>query len=174
MHIVLSILGVLGGLAFWYYRMKYIGGAAREVADAAGKMRGAYNRRKFRKKVEGSPLTAIDDPQTAASVMCIAIMELAAPLTEKSEEILRNELAKTIEVQDPEEMVTFSKWVVDQSSDPYNVARHFSKLWRSTLDDGQAQVFLSMAQRLAAVDGEPTSDQRAVLEKLKERLGLVV
>ena len=59
MHVILGILGVLGALVFWYYRIRVIGQAANEVVDAAGKMRGAYNRRKFRNKVEGSVLTTI-------------------------------------------------------------------------------------------------------------------
>ncbi len=172
MHIIIGVLGVLGALVFWYYRLKYLGQAANEMVDTAGKMRGAYNRRKFRNKVEGSPLTAIDDPQTAASVMAVAVMEEKGPLSRETEDILRRELRNSIDVQDPEEMVTFTKWVVQQTADPDNVSRRFAKMWLNGLSETERRTFLAMVQRLAGVDGEATVSQHAIISRLQERLAL--
>jgi len=172
MHIVLGILGVLGALVFWYYRLRFIGGAASEAIDAAGKMRGAFNRRKFRNKVEGSPLTAIDDAQTAASVMAVAVMEERGPLSREAEDVLRSELETTINVTDPVEMSTFAKWVVQQAKDPNNISRQFAKLWNSTLPENDRREFLSMIERLSAVGGEPNQAQLQAILKLKERLSI--
>lgn len=172
MHIIVGILSVLGALAFWYYRIKFIGGAAGEVVDAAGKMRGAYNRRKFRKKVEGSPLTAIEDVQTAASVMAVAVMVEKGPLSREAEDALRNELEETINVQDPVEMATFSKWVVEQAVEPDNISRKFSKLWISDLSESDRREFVRMVRRLSAVDGEPNQAQLRIISTLEERLSL--
>ncbi len=172
MHVILGILGVLGALVFWYYRIRVIGQAANEVVDAAGKMRGAYNRRKFRNKVEGSVLTAIEDPQAAASVMAVAIMEEKGPLSREAEDALRLELKNSINVADPVEMTTFSKWVVQQSNDPNNISKKFTKMWTSTLNEKDRRELVKMIQRLSAVDGEPNQAQLEAISRLKERLSL--
>lgn len=69
MHVLLGLVAILSGAAFWWWRMKAVGEAANEVTDAAGRAIGKYKRYKFRKKVEDSPMEAVDDPLAAAVVM---------------------------------------------------------------------------------------------------------
>lgn len=71
MHIVLAVLGILGGGLFWWYRMKVLGEAASELIDSAGRARGYFRRRKIRKMAEHSPLTAIEDPVLAAATVIL-------------------------------------------------------------------------------------------------------
>ena len=50
MHILVSILGLLGAGLFWWYRLRAAGAAVRDVADMAGRARGAVKRRRFRNR----------------------------------------------------------------------------------------------------------------------------
>ncbi len=71
MHIILDLVAVLGGVAFWWWRLKMVSEAANEIGDVAGRAWGQYKRYKFRKKVEDSPLEAVDDPVAAGVVMML-------------------------------------------------------------------------------------------------------
>src|SRR5436190_2401212 len=50
MPFLIAILGVLGAGAFWWYRMKAMNDAAREVADIVGRVQGNIRRKKLRKQ----------------------------------------------------------------------------------------------------------------------------
>lgn len=38
MHILIAAIGLLGAAAFWWYRLKIMNDAAREVADVVGRV----------------------------------------------------------------------------------------------------------------------------------------
>jgi hypothetical protein len=53
MHIVLAILGLLGGGLIWWYRLKVLSEAAGDVVGSMGRVRGYFRRR----KIGSRPLT---------------------------------------------------------------------------------------------------------------------
>ena len=55
MPFLIAILGVLGAAAIWWYRMKAMNEAAREVADVVGRVQGNIRRKKLRKQAALSP-----------------------------------------------------------------------------------------------------------------------
>ena len=101
MHIMLGFLAMLGGAAFWWWRIKMINEAASEVGDVAGRAWGKYKRHKFRKKVEDSPLEALDDPVAAAVVLMLAIAGEAGPVTPAIEDRIRQEAIAVMGIDDP-------------------------------------------------------------------------
>ncbi len=173
MHIILGFLALLGGAAFWWWRMKAVGEAANEITDAAGRAVGKYKRYKFRKKVEDSPLEAVDDPLAAAVVMMLTVARERGPLLETTEAAIRRELTSRMGVDDPEEVLVFAKWVSGHVVDPNNVSMRYAKLWNAALSRPEREEFLGTVERVAAVEGPVTSAQTAVIAKLRERLGLL-
>jgi hypothetical protein len=81
MHYLIGLLAIFGGLAFWWYRMRDAGQAAGEIVDAAQTLKGAYNRKKFRGKAEGSAITAIDDAPTAAATVMMSLALARGPIS---------------------------------------------------------------------------------------------
>ena len=79
MHIVLAVLGLLGGGLFWWYRLKVLGEAAGDFIDGAGRARGYFRRRRIWTQAEHSPLTAIEDPVLAAATLIFAIIAEDVP-----------------------------------------------------------------------------------------------
>jgi uncharacterized tellurite resistance protein B-like protein len=172
MPFILMILGAVAGAAFWWWRFKAMGEAASEIHDAAGKVIGKYRRNKFRKKVEGSPLTAVDDPRAAAVIMMMAIVQEEGPLDEASEAAIRREVTETIGESDPTELMIFSKWAVSHTVDANDVSFAFRKLWADGLSAEQKQELVEMAVRAASAKGAPSQSQLAKIDKLSIRLGL--
>lgn len=172
MHILLLIAGILGGAAFWWWRIKMVGEAASEIHDAAGRAIGKYKRYKFRRKVEDSPLEAVDDPVAAAVVMMFAIAQDAGPATPRVEQAVRREVTGGMGIEDATELLVFGKWVASHAADPNNVSLRYAKLWNGALDPAERLTFLGMVERVAEAAGPVTDAQRAILAKLRDRLGL--
>lgn len=172
MQFILGFLAILGGGAFWWWRMKMIGEAANEITDAAGRAVGKYKRYKFRKKVEDSPLEAVDDPLAAAVVMMIAVARERGPLLDSTEAAIARELKTVMHVADPSEVMVFAKWVAGHVTDPNNVSTRYARLWLSNLNRHEREDFLSAVERVAATEGALTPVQSAVIAKLRDRLAL--
>ena len=173
MQIILGFVAIMGGLGFWWWRLKNIKEAADEIGDVAGRAWGKYKRNKFRKKVEDSPLEAVDDPAAAAVVMMFAMAKEAGPITERVEASVRREITSAMKIADPTELVVFSKWVASHVQDANNVSLRYAKLWGGALSHAERGEFLAMVERVAMVNGGTTNIQQGKIIKLRERLGLV-
>ena len=172
MHIVAFILAVLGGAAFWWWRLKVLREAGSEVTDAAGRAMGAWRRRKFRMKSDASAVDAVNDPMAAATVMMIATARRDGELSAASEAAIKREIVDTFGERDPVELFTFGKWVAGHVADANNVSLRYSKLWAANLNADERRNLALMVERVAAADGAITEPQRLQVAKLRERLGL--
>ncbi|MEO5758597.1 MAG: hypothetical protein ABIQ51_17245, partial [Mesorhizobium sp.] len=85
MPFLIAIFGLLGAAAFWWYRMKAMNEAARDVADVIGRVQGSVRRKKLRKQAALSPLTAIDDPVVAAATLITSIVSEDGPVLPQRE-----------------------------------------------------------------------------------------
>lgn len=171
MHILLGLLAILGGAAFWYWRLKAVKEATDDVTDMAGRAWGKWKRYKFRKKAEAAPVEAVDDPVAAAVIMMMAVASEEHPLTSTAEALIRDEVTKTMGIADPTEVMVFAKWVASHVEDANNVSLRYAKLWMRDLSESEREDFVQMVRRVAAADGEVTARQQLKIAKLKERLG---
>ncbi len=168
MHILILIGGAVLAAAIWYFRMR--GPAAvGDVVDAAGNLKGAYSRRKFRRKAEGATLTAIDDPGFGAAVYLVSIAEAGAGLGPQEEEAIGVWLREVVDYGDPVEALTFAKWASREVVDVNEVSRRLTPLWRQRLTVQQRQELIAAAISVVSVRG-PDVAQTEALRRLKERL----
>lgn len=172
MPILVAIATALGLAAFWYYRLRDVGRAAHEVVDVAQRARGAYRRKRFRNKVESSPVAAVDDPAAAAAAFLISLAASRGSLTSRAEAAIRGEMRDVMAVPNVDEAFVFARWVADHVHDPGDLSLRFSKLWIGQLQPAERADLYAMASRIAAVDGEPTDLQIGCLRALHVRLGL--
>jgi hypothetical protein len=175
MHILGLILAVLAGGGFWWWRLKAASEAANSATDAAGRIWGKYKRRKFLNKVEDSPLAVIDDPATAAVILLHVAASEDGPAGPARESAIRNEVVKTMQMADPTEIITFSKWTASHATDSKSIMMRYGKLWNENLSTAERKDLVAMAERvMLAGQTAIATDQRARLDFLKQRLGLVV
>jgi hypothetical protein len=174
MHILLAILGIVGVGAIWWYRLKYMKDAAGEVADVVGRVKGSIRRGGLRKKAALSPITAIDDPMTAATTVIMAIASEDVPVSPALEGRVRNEIEAIGEADNKiEEALIYAKWASDQVADVPTVIDKASELLKTRLDEHEKEQLIAMV--LAAA---PPAERHAMfakrIEQLRRRLGLVV
>jgi uncharacterized tellurite resistance protein B-like protein len=173
MHILLALVGLLGGIAFWWWRIKMVKEAADDMADTAGRAWGKYKRTKFRRKAEASPIEAVEDPAAAAVIMMLATAKEGGDLSPQSETAAKREITDTMGIADPTELLVFAKWVVSHVEDANNVSLRYSKLWGSSLNLTERLDLVAMVERVAMINGGLSQRQQAIVHKLRERLGLI-
>jgi hypothetical protein len=173
MSIVAAILAILAGAAIWYWRSRNAAEAAASVVDAAQHLRGAYNRRKFRAKAEGSPVTAVDDPAIAALTFLVALASLRGPMSRATEELLQARMTALIGHADFNENFIHARWVADHVADLNDLCRKFAPLWLGRLTADERRAFHGVASEVAAVDGAPSELQQDGLKRLKAALHIV-
>ena len=172
MHILFSFLGAAGAFAYCWYVLRDAGDIVEDLADAAGRARGDYRRRQFRKRAEGSRIQAINDPRTAAIVMAVAVGSQERELTDAQDAALRREMTEILNVDDPEAELVFARWAVQDAPDPIAIARQLRGLWTKSLSASERLQLIELIYRVAAADDGITAEQRRVVEKLRAWLGV--
>ncbi|MCB1460479.1 MAG: hypothetical protein KDJ48_14685 [Nitratireductor sp.] len=172
MHIILFILGVAGAAAFWWYRLKYLGQAANEAADAVGRVRGSIRRSAIRKKAALSPLTAIDDPVVAAATIMTAILCEDRPVTPGDDQRIRDAIASVASPAKVDEAVIYAKWAFEQIGDTGVVIDKVCPFLKSRLNENEREQLVDMVLSAASGDRSPQIRQR--VDRLRQKLGLVV
>ncbi|TPL00916.1 hypothetical protein FJ938_21810 [Mesorhizobium sp. B2-4-14] len=174
MPFLIAILGVLGAAALWYYRMKAMNDAAREVADVVGRVQGNIRRKKLRKQAALSPLTAIDDPVVAAATLITSIVSENGPVLPQREAVIREVISGIADKKKADEAVIYAKWAASQIDDTTLVIDKLAPFLRERLDPNEREDLLRMLNRVAQGGGQSVkvADQRML--RLRQKLGFEV
>lgn len=164
------LLMVAAGAAVWWWRLKAVKEAGSEIIDSVERMRGAFNRRQFRKKAEAAPLTSIQNPAIAAVVFLLTLANEKPMQKDMAKEIIRERMKDIIDAKDMDEVLIFADWTANSVVNIDDPLRRFRDLWLNALDDGERRQLISMAEDIADVGGERTVQQADVLQKLKRAL----
>jgi hypothetical protein len=176
MQILLAIIGLAAGAAFWWWRLKMLGEAANDASNMAGRAWGKYKRKKFLGKVNDSPIAVIDDPATAAVVLLYTMVTEDGALGPETETLIKNEVIATIAPEDPTELLTFGKWTAGHASDCNNIILRYGEIWRNKLNEGEKQGLVAMVKRVLenTSPGPLSAIHKTRLAKLRQRIGLPI
>ena len=159
MHILGLMIAVLAGAAFWYYRMRMIGRAGSEVIDHAGRLRGQLRRNAMRRKVEESPVMAIDDPVVAAASLLCMLAATVHPLTPREEGAVRGWLATVLDDPDSaasraqlDEAIVYGRWLHRQGLDAPKGIRMLCEKLNGWLTTAELRDVVNMVEGLHASD----------------------
>jgi uncharacterized tellurite resistance protein B-like protein len=168
---ILAVIGaVLAAVGVWYYRIKMLGEIGSDVADLAGRARGAYRMRRFKKQAAGATLNVIDDPALAAAVFLYSLANEDKASMFKSGQSIRTSMALVVEPADLDDMLAYAEWVARDVVDPRDLVRRFKPLWRERLDIDERRKFIGMAEAVVAATPQPESSQTLTIEALRNAL----
>lgn len=175
MHILLAALSILGGLAFWWYRLKYLGSAASEAVDTVGRIRGQFRRKKLVKMAEQSPITAIDDPVIAAATILVAIFAEDGPMSPRQVVDIAETLEQICDPAARDEAMIYASWATEQVTDVPLVIDRAGKFLASKLSTAEIDQFLAMADEIAERREEPLPQfYKLRVRRLRQKLGLPI
>ena len=170
MHIILGIIGVIAAASYYFFVFKRAGDAASQAIDVAQQIRGKIRRNAFKKKADGSVLTAVEDPGTAAAVLLAKTAECKIPVSDETRELVAKIIADEIGMPDADEVVPFAEWIAKQVVSPNDIIRQYKPIWMANLNPVQMSEFVEMVQRVANSDGEQNHEQGEILRQMRERL----
>lgn len=172
MAIVGLILAVIGGIAFWWWRIQMARSAAEGVIDVAGKAKGAISRARFRHKAGISVLNAVENAGVAAATLLYSLMAAKRPVSLADEEKIDALLERIckMEQRDRDEAMAFAAWASGQVIDTNEVVRRLLPLWEDRLGPEQRQELVGMALDIAESGGPPTDAQELAIRRLSEGL----
>lgn len=162
MHIVMTVLGLVGAGVFWLHRLNAAGEAVRNLSDMAGRAHGAAKRRRFRARAEESPFAAIDHPVVGAATVIIAMAQEMGRYDTTAEDRLRKALRPVAANDDlVEEALIYGKWAASQTAEASTALRHVTQYLVRTLSPAERNQLVSIAEAIIdPEDGTPGRRQQ--------------
>ena len=155
MHILIGLLVLIGGIAFWLYRVKAAREQAGEGMDAANDVRLAARRLMYKNKHNTHPADSVDDPRLAAAGIVIAVATMDAPISQAEIAALTREAQAVFEISEREalDMVSFGRWVTEQCGTNDEAVRRLSKVVAKLAGAEAEPDLLRMIEAVATADG---------------------
>lgn len=132
MHVLLAILSLAAGAAFWFYRLRMLGGAAKGAYGAAQSAKGHVVRRRRAARSDFAPITAIDTAPVAAATWMRLQMDLIE--WEDARGAVAEFLAGEAGQQAAEEAVIYAGWAAGQGVDEARAVRVLRERLEGWLD----------------------------------------
>jgi hypothetical protein len=172
MPILTLLLAIVGGIAFWWWRVQMLRGAADSALDIAGKAKGMISRSRFRHRAGSSVLAGVDTPGMAAATLIYSLMSLKRPVSLTDEDKIDAMLERVcgLPKKEREDAMAFAAWASGQVADTNEIVRRFLPLWQDALQGPHRQELVDMALDAAELGGAPTDSQAAAIKRLSEGL----
>lgn len=175
---LLIILGIILAVSIWWWRVKVMRDAAGDAIDAAGKLKGTYKRRKFRKAAEISPLETIDDPIIAAGTLVATIAGQGIKLGNREKEVIAATLALITDQKKAKEAAIYGAWAAENIADCNLVITQLCPQLRLQLSMEEKRQLITLVDdaRTAMLADHPVyiepQGYELSFERLKQKLGL--
>ncbi len=178
MHILFALLGFIGFIAVWYYRIKMMSGVAKDGAKAAKTVANLPRKLAFQHKARKGGLQVVNDPREAAAIMMLEVAQARGPLTEKQSATIRGEIMHHFEYTeaDADGLITQASWLAREAGAAHSIMTRMAGFLQNTSSLGPKEL-VDMDGMLVAVseaEGTPTADQLDLIESFRRKTGLQV
>ena len=178
MHILVALIGILGFIAVWYYRLKMLRDAANDGRKAIETVANLPRKMRFKNKSGKGGLSVVDDPREAAAILMLEIAQARGTLTEKQEASIRGEIMHHFEFSEgaANELISQAGWLSRNAGASHVVMSKMTDFVRKTPGmPGKELVDLDgMLVVVSEAEGDPTDSQLDLLTIYREKTGLRV
>ena len=178
MHILVALIGILGFIAVWYYRLKMLRDAANDGRKAIETVANLPRKMRFKNKSGKGGLSVVDAPRAAAALLLLDIAQARGTLTEKQEASNRGEIMHHFEFSegDANELISQAGWLSRNAGASHVVMSKMTDFVRKTPGmTGKELVDLDgLLVVVSEAEGDPTDSQLDLLTIYREKTGLRV
>ncbi|MEM9939290.1 MAG: hypothetical protein AAFZ91_06465 [Pseudomonadota bacterium] len=178
MHIIAMIIGFVGFIAVWYWRLKMLSGAAKEGMKAAETVVNLPRKMSFKRKTGKGGLQIVEDPREAAAILMLEIAQARGALTEKQEASIRGEIMHHFEFNeaDANSLIGQASWLARDVSAPHKVMSKMTDFVQSVPGMGRKEMvdLDGMLVVVSEAEGSPTPEQLDLLEIYRQKAGVRV
>ncbi|MEM6626186.1 MAG: hypothetical protein AAF719_05730 [Pseudomonadota bacterium] len=173
MQILGVLLGVITAIGVWYWRLRMAKQAIDGAMDAAGRLKGAYNRRQFKNQTLNAALSEVETPGDAAAVLLFSLAYVKRSGPDEAARIDQM-LAETVGMPANEraDAVAFAKWAASEVTEPNDVVRRLLPIWSESLGRSERLALIDMAEEIADLDGYQEPVQVSALRLLRDGLSV--
>ncbi len=174
MHYIISVLVMLAGAAYWF---NYIRRGANEVADAANTIQNLPRRLRYRKKAGKRGLELIEEPVEAATVLMISVARF-----DGTGRVSENQAAKIgallrenmqLDPEDADDMVIQMRSITQYLTQPDSTLYPMVELLLKSISKDDARELSSMMKDVAETNSEINLDQKELIRRFEERMGIL-
>lgn len=175
MHIVLSILMVIGTVLFLLSR---VARSANDLADAANEISNLPRKLRYRKKAGKRGLDLVEGPIEAATVLMISIARLdgLGRVSDIQEQAIIDQLIEHMQLA-PEaaaDMVLHMRSLTTDLKQADTALFPMVKILQQSVDAEDTLALARMMESVGGVSNELSSDQTYFIRRFKDRMGVGV
>lgn len=132
MPILIATITLLAAIATWYFRVKRIGMAAREVREMTRRAANAPRKFAFMRRAKMVGLKAVKDPREAAAILLVLVggARADAALHDSTEKVILQELGSVMKLSEShaEDLLAHAVWMVREVDVASGVVRAMSQI----------------------------------------------
>ncbi|MEO1305582.1 MAG: hypothetical protein AAFV37_11430 [Pseudomonadota bacterium] len=178
MQFIVALLGFLGFLAVWYWRIKALQEVARDGRKIAETVSNLPRKMRFKTKTGRGSLDVVDDPREAATILMLEIAQARGTLTERQEAAIRGEVMHHFEFQEAEadQLISQAGWLSRNGGASHVVVSKMTDFVRSTpgMSNKELVDLDGMLVTVSEAEGNPTDSQLDLLSIYRDKTGLRV
>ncbi|MEO1040192.1 MAG: hypothetical protein AAFX09_11655 [Pseudomonadota bacterium] len=130
MHILFALLGAIGAIAFFLWRINMGVRAARELADAAGEAANLPRKMRFRSRSKKRGVDVIDDAREAGAVILYGAAKSAGEVDSLVKAFLSEAMSArfNVDAASAAELTARAAWHLNSLNDPVSVLNRMTDL----------------------------------------------
>jgi hypothetical protein len=165
--IVLIASTLIFWVIYWFVRM----GGIDHFREQSQKRKDAARRMQVRESERTAPLSAIDDPREAATVLMLLIPRGGDPTAAQIGAIQDNMRGVFGFDRDVNDRLTHARFIASRAQNFAEAAGLFAELFRKQLTADERRELVGMVEQVAGIDG-PSAIQAEAIDVLKRKVGL--
>jgi len=178
MHIIVALLGMIGFILVWYWRLKMLREVAKDGRKIAETVSNLPRKMRFKNKSGKGGLAVVDDPREAAAILMLEIAQARGTLTEKQEAAVRGEIMHHFEFQegDANSLIAQAGWLSRNAGASHVVMSKMTDFIRRSpgMTNKELVDLDGMLVAVSEAEGDPTPSQLDLLTIYREKTGLRV
>ncbi|WP_057461463.1 MULTISPECIES: hypothetical protein [unclassified Pseudovibrio] len=172
MHILILIVGVLSAACLWWYRIKQMSKAGREVSEAVSKTARRLRADQQTHRSSVAPMLHISDPVTAASTLILSIISEGKEVPRNVEIKLHQVLCEITNPDEASAAVAEGKRLQRKTSRTLDVVQVLGEMLRDRLSAAEQQHLIQMIYTVFAACPKRPAHTSNYIVALRQVLGL--
>ncbi|MGI9378515.1 MAG: hypothetical protein ACR2OW_02605 [Methyloligellaceae bacterium] len=176
MHILISLLSVIGTVAFIVWRLRLASDMAHDIVGFADDVYKFGRRKRWQFKVHKPQKTLVEDPREAIAALYHYVLHFHDLSHRRSAEIVASALNKQFHLDNPETraLVARGQWHVHQYTNANKFIRDFTRIARREFSEADREQFVLLALALVHVVDNPDPRQIKLIQSFQKKLGVAI
>ena len=172
MHVLLGILAVIGGIAFWVIRANMAAKSGQELVETVKDLRNMKRSHDFRKKAEKDPVRLLDDPRIAAAAVLAALAGAERGLSKREEQEIPAKMASLFAMEQQEAVDLFAqgRWYIRELHNLDAIVDRFAAIISRHCSDGERESFIDLMGQVLEIDGDSSEIQTSAIDRARRIL----